>query len=281
MKIAVSGSGGFIGTHLVKKIRELGLEVICLDARDGIDITSWEQLVDKPRFDVFVHLAAKSFVPDSWNHPRDFYQTNIVGTLNALELCRLHGARMLYTSSYVYGVPRYLPIDEDHPVVAFNPYAKSKLMGEQLCRNFHEDFDVPVKIMRPFNVYGLGQNRNFLIPTIIQQAKTGKIRLKDPNPKRDFVFVDDLVGAYMRAIRTNGASCEVFNIGSGRSYSVREIAQIVQEHFGKRLEIHFSENVRPNEISDTIADISKAAELLRWRPKVDLNTGIKRIVEAL
>jgi len=280
MKIAVSGSGGFIGTHLVKAISELGLEVICLDARNGIDMTRWEQLACTPEFDVFVHLAAKSFVPDSWNHPRDFYHTNIVATLNALELCRLHGARMLYTSSYVYGVPRYLPIDENHPVIAFNPYAKSKLMGERLCRNFHEDFGVPVKIIRPFNVYGLGQNGKFLIPTIISQAKTGTIRLNDPNPKRDFVFVNDLVSAYMRAIQSNETNCEIFNIGSGVSYSVREIVQIVQGHFGKELDIHFSEKIRANEISDTVADIRKAADVLRWQPKVDLTTGIKRMLEA-
>lgn len=281
MKIAVSGSSGFIGSCLVRKLKKCGFEVISLDRQNGIDLTIWEQLVKIPQFDVFVHLASKSFVPDSYNHPRDFYATNITGTLNSLELCRIHGARMLYTSSYVYGAPKYLPVDEKHPVAAFNPYAQTKLIGEKLCEGFNRDFGVPVQIMRPFNVYGLGQKTNFLIPTIIDQAKTGKVQLKDPNPKRDFIFVDDLVEAYLGGIRMNEVKYEVFNIGSGVSFSVREIVQIVNHFFGDRLEIEYKGSVRPNEISDTVADITKATQKLDWSPKIDLNTGIEKLLEEL
>jgi nucleoside-diphosphate-sugar epimerase len=278
MKIAVTGSCGFVGSHLIKRLRELDADIIELDIKNGIDITDWGQAGAVGKFDVMFHLAAKSYVPDSYKYPRDFYCSNIIGTVNALELCRVRKAKMIFVSSYVYGVPQYLPIDEKHPVAAFNPYAQTKIIGEQLCEGYNRDFDVPVVILRPFNIYGKGQNENFLIPTIIKQAKTGKILLKDAAPRRDIVYIDDVIDLLIKAIEYDQTSYEIFNVGTGVSYSVRELADMIVDLFDKRIEVEFEGEKRKNEIPDVKADISKAKKLLGWSSIVTIGEGLKRLV---
>lgn len=275
MKIAVTGSSGFVGLHLVKRLKKLEADIINLDIKNGIDITNWEQIKNIGKFDLLFHLAAKSYVPDSYKYPRDFYYTNIIGTVNALELCRLHKAKMVFTGSYVCGNPRYLPVDENHPTQASNPYAQSKIIGEHLCKGYNRDFGIQVIILRPFNIFGIGQNDNFLIPSIIKQAKLGKILLKDPNPKRDFLYIDDAVEAYIKAMEYNQSSFEVFNIGSGVSYSVKEIVEIIVKSISYNIEVKFSGEKRKNEVINAVADISKAKNILGWKPKFSFVDGIK------
>ena len=105
MKIAVTGSSGFIGTHFVKKLLKYKSRIVCLDLKDGINIEDWNQIKNIEKFDLMFHLASKTFVPDSYNNPRDFYVSNIISTINILELCRIHKAKIVYVSSYVYGKP--------------------------------------------------------------------------------------------------------------------------------------------------------------------------------
>lgn len=276
--VAVTGSSGFVGSHLVKRLRELDADIIELDIKNGIDITDWGQAGAVGKFDVLFHLAAKSYVPDSYKYPRDFYCSNIIGTANALELCRVRKAKMIFVSSYVYGVPQYLPIDEKHPVAAFNPYAQTKIIGEQLCEGYNRDFHLPVVVLRPFNIYGPGQNENFLIPTIISQARTGRIVLKDPEPKRDFVYVDDVVDLFMKVLEYQRSSFEIFNVGSGVSFSVRQLTEMVTDLFGGRPIVEFDSERRISEVKDTVADISKAKRLLGWSPIVTIGEGLKRLV---
>ena len=276
MKIIVTGSSGFIGTNLVKKLRELKHKVTELDIINGIDITKWEQIKNVSGFDVLIHLAARIFVPDSYKFPREMYNLNIGGTLNVLELCRINNAKMVYASSYVYGVPQYLPIDEKHPTAAFNPYCRSKLISEDLCRSYNKDFGVPIVIFRPFNIYGKGQNENFLIPLILSQLKkTGKISLKDPRPKRDFIHVDDAVAAYVKALDFKSDNLEIFNLGSGISYSVKEIAEMMASNFSEDIKIEFSNDIRKNEVLDTVADISSIKNKVGWEPVKSFYNGLK------
>ncbi len=278
MRIAVTGSSGFVGSHLVKRLKELGADIAGLDIKNGVDITDWKQVQSIEQFDVLFHLAAKSYVPDSYKYPRDFYYSNVIGTINALELCRLWKSKIVFISSYVYGVPQYLPIDEKHPVAAFNPYAQTKIIGEQLCRGYSRDFDIPAIILRPFNIYGEGQNENFLIPTMIKQAKTGKILLKDPYPKRDYVYIDDVVDFFVKVMEYRPTECEIFNVGTGISYSVREIAEMISELFGEGIELGFNDKRRKNEVMDTKADTTKAEKLLGWSPKTDVRQGLQRLI---
>lgn len=217
--VAITGSDGFVGRHLVNEFKSNNVSVLELDINNGIDITDWDQIKEIEHFDILFHLAAKTFVPESFRIPREFYRVNITGTLNALELCRTRNAKMIYASTYVYGRPKYLPIDENHPLFGGHPYVQSKIIGEQLCRSYHEDFNVKVIVLRPFNIYGPGQNDRFLIPTIFNQVKKGEVTLKDPNPKRDFICVSDMVTAYLKAAEYDRKDFNIFNIASGNSYS--------------------------------------------------------------
>ena len=278
MKIAVTGSTGFVGSHLTKRLKALCHDVIDIDIKKGIDITDRKQLESLEPFDILFHLAAKSYVPDSYKDPWSFFCVNIIGTLNALELCRSHKARMVFISSYLYGSPQYLPIGENHPTAAFNPYAQSKLISEQLCCSYNRDFHLPVVIVRPFNLYGPGQTKNFLIPTIVSQAKSGKIILSDPAPKRDFLYIDDFIDLLMKLIDYRSNDCQVFNAGSSKSFSVREIAEIVCRLINRNIRVEFTGNKRPAEIADTVADISKAKEILNWQPKIPLEDGLKSLI---
>ncbi len=279
MKAVVTGSGGFIGSRLVRRLLERGDDVIGLDVCTGCDICDWGQVERTEGFDVLYHLAAKTFVPDSYENPRDLYRVNLVGTLHTIELCRRNGAKMVFASSYVYGRPRYQPIDEDHPREPFNPYAQSKIMGEDLCAGYHRDFGVPVVVLRPFNIYGPGQDPRFLIPSIVEQARAGLVELKDPEPRRDWVYVDDVVEAYVRAGGLAASGFEVFNLGSGESHSVREVVDLLVRHAGRDVSVRFSGEQRRSEIMDTVADITRAVERIGWRPLVSLGEGLRRVME--
>lgn len=279
MKIAVTGGSGFIGSNLVNKLNKLGIEILRLDVSNGIDITDWDKIENIGKFDVLFHLAAKSFVPESYKNPKDYFHSNIIGTLNVLELCRKYSARVIFTSSYIYGYPEYLPIDEKHPVRGFNPYSQSKIIGEKLCEGYNRDFGVPVIIIRPFNVYGAGQNSNFLIPLMIKQVKDGGIFLKTSKPRRDFVHVDDVVEAYIKCMEYNDSSFEIFNLGCGISYSVKEIVEMAVKNINHEVSVSFTEELRENEIMNTVADISKAINILGWKPKISLDNGITRLMK--
>jgi UDP-glucose 4-epimerase len=271
-RIAVTGSGGFLGSRLVNRLKEDRHHVLSIDLSDGYNLTNWEQVKDIPPFDAMIHLAGLSFVPESYRSPREFYTTNLLVTLHALELCRIHNARIIYASSYVYGIPKYLPIDEQHPVSAYNPYAQTKLMGEEMCRAYTRDFSVPNVIFRMFNLYGPGQSGSFLIPMIVNQAKTGRIQLRDPKPRRDFVYIDDVVEAYRLAVNYTGNSITL-NIGSGESHSVEEIVSLTCLELPE-CEIIYTGSDRPVDIPDTIADCRLAAEILGWHPQVAFSTGL-------
>ncbi|HCU07038.1 MAG TPA: hypothetical protein DIC42_05625 [Holosporales bacterium] len=278
MRIAVTGSSGFIGSKLTKALQKRNHCIIKLDIAEGMDILNFEQLKNVPEFDACVHLAANSFVPSSYERPRDFYHLNINGVINLLEICRKFQARFVFSSSYVYGSPNYLPISEDHPLNGFNPYSETKIIGERLCENYFRYFNVPSIILRPFNIYGSGQNPKFLIPIILEQAKTGKIDLLDPNPKRDYVFIDDVVEAFVKAVEFENKQFVQVNVGSGKSHSVSEVVQIVNTLYYNKLKITYANNKRINEVDDTVADISKISKLLNWQPQINLTDGLTQMI---
>lgn len=276
--IAVTGSSGFIGTKLVARLFNDGFNVIELDHANGIDVTIWEQIKDIKNIDVLIHLASKSYVPDSYLYPKDFYYINTIATLNALELCRINKCKIIFASSYVYGIPQYFPIDEKHPVSGLNPYAQTKIIGEKICEGYVRDFNLNTIIFRPSNVFGIGQNSKFLIPSIIQQINTPEIKLRDPFPKRDYIYIDDIIDAYIMAVKSTDKGLNIFNIGSGISFSVSEIVDKIVSISNKKLKISYSQSDRINEVQDTVYSIEKAKRILNWEPKVSLDKGLENII---
>jgi UDP-glucose 4-epimerase len=280
-RILVTGSNGFVGGNLVEELKRHNVEVVTLTdpERHRIDVRDWQKIKKIENIDMVYHLAAKTYVPFSFENPRETYEVNVLGTLNILELCRLRDVgKIVFVSSYVYGQPRYLPIDEEHPLQPTNPYMRSKVLGEELCRAYNNDFGIKCIIFRPFNVYGVGQSSDFLIPSLISQLQGGKVELKDSEPKRDYIYVSDLIDALIAAEKFN-SDFEIFNIGYGKSYSVKKIVEKIIQLCGKDIKINYKNERRKNEIMDVVADIGKAKEKLGWEPKVSIDDGLSNIIE--
>ena len=275
--VLVTGANGFIGRALVKRLLSLQINALGVSSRDG-DISHEETWARFPRSQVVVHLAAKTSVPASWESAPDFVQTNCLGTAHALTYCRKQGAKLIFISSYMYGNCGAQPISEKARVDTKNPYALTKQFCEELCRMYRENFAVDTRILRPFNVYGPGQGIEFLIPKILYEARTlGRVQVKDLEPRRDFVFVDDLTQAIVNLIHYDGLYF-TFNIGTGKSNSALDVINLTQNLLGKSINV-VNENIRrPGEIMDSIADISLAKQELDWFPRFSLADGISEMI---
>lgn len=278
-RVLVTGATGFIGRALSAKLEEQGFDVVPLGSVDG-DITRAETLTKLADVDVshVFHLAGKTYVPDSWVHPEEFYRTNVLGTTNLLEFCKSHGISMTFVSAYVYGHPEILPIKENSRVRPSNPYALSKRLAEEACEFYADTHGLAIAAIRPFNVYGAGQDGKFLIPSIIRQALfEEKIVVQDLVPRRDYVFLDDLVAALLATI-SPPKGYGVYNVGSGYSLSVSEVIDIVQDVAQTNKEIVSEKNVRSNELMDVVADISKIQCEFGWKPQYSFREGIARMI---
>jgi GDP-4-dehydro-6-deoxy-D-mannose reductase len=278
-RVVVTGSNGFIGRSLVPSLNILGFEVFDISRIDGdiTDISVWNSI---PTADVVVHLAGKSYIPDSWTNVSKFIDVNLSGTIKALEYCVEHDAQMIFASTYVYGIPKELPIKESHPVDPNNPYALSKYLCENSCRFYSKYMGVQTTVLRFFNVYGSKQRQDFLIPNIVSQVNTSEyIILNDLNPRRDYLFINDAVNAVIKAILTK-LSFDIFNIGSGISHSVNQVVDIVQKEMGTSLEVKKKDNKRKYEINDIVADIYHAKHILDWEPQYNFVDGISEMLKS-
>jgi nucleoside-diphosphate-sugar epimerase len=276
--ILVTGASGFLGRHLVAALEAQGHAVRRHSSADG-DIANCPLPMEG--ISRVFHLAGRSYVPDSWQNPRFFYETNVLGTVNVLEHCRRHQAALTLVSSYVYGQPQRLPISEDHPLAASNPYSHTKILAEETARFYEERFGVSLVIVRPFNIYGPRQNRSFLISSIVNQVLDPVqtvVRVQDLRPKRDYLYVEDAVALLARTLRPGVHG--VYNLGSGRSASVAEVAQLVKDAAGVCKAVVSANEPRPGEIMDVVADTSRAAADLDWRPRISLAEGIAALVAA-
>lgn len=274
-KILITGVNGFVGSHLSNLLKSKSFDIINPGTSDKLNFCDWESVKNIPKSDIIVHLASKNFVPDSFKEPLSFYNNNLLSTLNILEKAKIDDSKVIYFSSYIYGTPLYLPIDENHTKQQTNPYNQSKLICEELCEAYNRDFGVPVTIFRPFNIYGPGQNSSFLIPTIISQINSEFIRLNDSRPKRDFLFIDDVIEAVFLSILNEKPSFKIYNLGSGVSTSVRDVVNLIIKLTNSKARVCFSDQIRQGEILDTVADISKVKNELNWEPKISIGEGIK------
>jgi len=277
MRIAVTGSTGFIGKYLVPALKKSNHVVVEISRSKGIDICSWDDVKSIDHCDIIIHLAAKTFVPDSFLNPREFYQINNTATLNALELARLWRAKLIYMSSYLYGPPQYVPVDEKHPINPHNPYAQSKFISEELCKGYHRDFHVPVTVFRLFNLYGPGQAGSLIIPDILKQIETGKVILKDPRPKRDYIHIDDVVSVIAKTIEKRLEGFNLFNLGTGKSCSVEQLVSTLKEVSPKKFDIEFTNEYRQGEVLESVADIDLLKSVIRWDSPIELKSGLKTL----
>lgn len=274
-KVLVTGATGFIGTALVKRLLQESFEVIELSSKDGdiADLSTLEKYANVGFLRVF-HLAGMTYVPASWENPLGFYRTNVLGTVNVAEYCRLNNTPLTFVSAYVYGQPESLPITENSLISPNNPYAFSKYAAENVCEFYAHNFGVSCAVIRPFNIYGAGQHSKFLIPTIIEQVLYEKtVTVDNLNPKRDYLNIEDLVDAIIKTLNCH-QPYQVYNIGSGSSLSVGEIVEIIQRTAKTNKPVFCRAITRTNEIMDVVADITKAQNELGWCPKLSFSEGI-------
>lgn len=270
--VIVTGAVGFIGRALCKRLAEEGHDVLAL-SRDKGDVAEGGFWDDLPPARALVHLAGRSYVPDSWAVPAEYMTANVVGTQRAIEWCRRQGARLVFASAYVYGIPSSLPIRESDSPRPNNPYALSKYMAEQCCEFAAHCQGVDSVVLRLFNVFGRGQRENFLLPTLMRQLAGSEIRVMDLEPRRDYVYLPDVVDAFVRALDAPSGFHRL-NIGVGQSHSVAEIVAALQAEAGTDLPVVSQAEPRPQEIPDVRADIGLAGEVLGWKPGFDLAAGI-------
>lgn len=280
MRIAVAGSDGFVGRNVCASFKDAGHTIFPIDITSGLDLCDASIVDEVPQVDCFVHLANLVYVPASYEDPAKFYRVNYLTTLNALEICRKWKAKLIYISSYIYGPPQYLPVDEKHPVCPFNPYAQTKVICEKMCEGYLRDFGVKISIIRPFNLYGVGQKGKLLIPEIISQLKEGKkqIQLKSSCPRRDYINVIDLANAIKLCAEVD---CPIgpYNVCSGQSISVLEITEIINRYLKEKVEFSFSTSDRPNEVDETRGAYNNL-KTLGWEPSVSFEDGIRAIIDS-
>lgn len=304
-KFLVTGGAGFIGSHLVDELARLGGEVWVLDdfssgTRDNLravtnrenvhiikgDVRDADNTLKLAReVEVVYHLAAKTSLQESAEDPISVNDINVTGTLAMLRASASAGVErfVLGSSAAVYGEPFYLPIDEEHPLAPLSCYGASKAAAEKYCSAFTHTHGLRTVCLRLFNVYGARQLRNQYSGVIVEFMELlmrgrSPVIFGDGWQSRDFVNVLDVVQAFLRCLETDSAVPEVYNVGSGISTSVNELASMLIETTGADVEPEYDEP-RPYEITHSVSDISRASGAFGYAPRYSLDESIPSVVE--
>lgn len=308
-KVFVTGSEGFIGSHVIEELVSRGLGVTALVHYNSLGSEGWlETLPGKVRnriqvvqgdvrdqsmmkaalagHDSVLHLAALIAIPYSYQAPESYIQTNVVGTLNVLEAARAAGIpRVVHTStSEVYGSARYVPINEHHPLVGQSPYSASKIAADQLAFSYWASFGLPVTTVRPFNTYGPRQSQRAFIPSVIVQllANKPKLELGLLTPTRDFTYVADTARGFADVLESDRGAGETFNMGSGFEVAMEEVVEMLCEIAGYEPEVVRAEGrLRPadSEVQRLWSDSSKMSETFGWRAEFGGKEGLRLRLE--
>lgn len=309
MKVLVTGGAGFIGSHTVERLLSQGVEVGILDNfndyyapdikrhnvsgfRDRVtliegdlrDAETVERVFAEGKYDAVIHLAARAGVRPSIEQPELYIDTNIKGTFYLLEACKRHGVKkfVFASSSSVYGVNKKVPFAEEDPILqTISPYAMTKMAGEQMCSNYSALYGIRCVCLRFFTVYGPRQRPDLAI------SKFTKLILDDQpidrygkgDTARDYTFISDIVDGIIGALHfENGPLCSIFNLGGSQTVKLNDMIAAIEKALGKQAVINEMPE-QPGDVPLTSADVSKANQLLQFKPTTHIDTGIPRFVE--
>lgn len=308
-RVLVTGAAGFIGARTAELLLDEGFEVVGLDnLNDAYDVRVKEyrlrrlrahpgfrfeqgdiaarEVIERPAlrdqgFQAVLNLAARAGVRTSVTNPWAYAETNVIGTLNLLELCRATGVRkfVMASTSSLYGDANSVPYTEDQDTSRpISPYAASKAGAEAMCHAYHALHGLDVTVLRYFTVYGPAGRPDMSVFRFTQRIREGQpiYVYGDGSMSRDFTYVDDIARGTLAAMRPLGF--EIVNLGSDHPYRVTELIEAIEARLGRKARIEYVD-AHPADVKSTWASIAKAEKLLGWRPAVPLAEGIARAVE--
>lgn len=295
-RIFITGAFGFLGGRLIESLLERGAIIYALadpDEQYGSaeagrvkkvfkeNIKNREALakiIEEVRPEIIYHLAAIGSVPYSKENPLAVLDVNFGGTMNLLEAARRAGCeKFIYISSAeIYAGSDY-PIDEKHPVLPDSPYAASKAAADYLVSSYHESYGMPTVILRPFNIYGLGNYKNVIFKFIRAALKNDVLKVEGGAQIKDFLFVEDAVRALL-SVGEKDVLGETFNIGSGSAVTIRELAEKIIFLAGSKAKIA-EDAPRSTKSKNSICNYAKIEKNLGWKPLVNLEKGLKRTID--
>jgi GDP-mannose 4,6-dehydratase len=307
-RVLVTGADGFMGSHLTERLLNEGARVSIYVRGNSVTGTTQYQfknlqahtdrfesiltgdigsqdavaLIRKNKPDTIFHLAADAYVPNSFEHPREVFETNLWGTINVLEAVRGMDQvqRVVCTSSSeIYGTALYAPIDEKHPLNPSSPYAASKVAADRVAYSYFNTYQLPVSIIRPFNTFGPRHTYD-VIPKFLKLALTGKPMTVhgDGSQTRDFTYVDDMVEAFLVMGSHPKALGAAVNFGTGIDVSIKHTAEAIREITGGTAQITYTDH-RLSEVQRLICDHRLATELLGWKPRFTFKQGLEKNLE--
>lgn len=307
-KILVTGSDGFIGSHLTEELVRAGYQVKAFVYYNSFNTWGWLDTLPSDvmkNVEIFqgdvrdpngvkeamketaavFHLAALIAIPFSYHSPDTYVDTNIKGTLNILQAAREQDLeRVLVTStSEVYGTAQYIPMDEKHPFQGQSPYSATKIGADRLAESFYRSFQLPVSIVRPFNTFGPRQSARAVIPTIITQLLAGKekIHLGSLTPTRDFNYVKDTVNGFIKIYESERTIGEEINIATQHEISIGELAEELIRQINPNAKIVCDEErLRPekSEVNRLLGSNKKIKELTDWKPVYSFEEGLSETI---
>lgn len=307
-KVLVTGSEGFIGSHLVEALVHDGYEIKAFVLYNSFNSWGWLDTLDADvmsqvevytgdvrdsnavrcamkGMDAVLHLAALIAIPYSYYAPDAYVDTNIKGTLNVLQAARdCETSRVLVTStSEVYGTAQYVPIDEKHPFQGQSPYSATKIGADRLAESFYRSFELPVTIVRPFNAFGPRQSARAVIPTLITQLLSGRtsIKLGSLTPTRDFNYVKDTARGFVSILESDNTVGEEINIATQREISIGELAnELIRQIQPSATIVCDEQRIRPknSEVERLLGSNEKIRRLTGWVPQYSLEDGLSETI---
>jgi UDP-glucose 4-epimerase len=286
-KILITGATGFIGSHLIPELSQnhkiVGISKNKIKSfknftSSSLDITKSNLRIKNDYSDI-IHMAAYSDVAYCNLNPVKCYEFNVKSTQKMLEIARKNDSSFVFlSSSDVYGNPKKQPILENSSCNPSTHYASSKRMSEILCETYSKTYGLNIRIARIFSVYGPNSPKSNLIFNIVNQIiNNPKIILGNISPKRDFIFISDVIDGLVKITNSKKKKFEIYNLGSGKSISIKNLVHDCSRISNTKLKIVLSkEKSRKNEIMNVQANISKMKKELNWKPKISLNEGLEK-----